>query len=176
MTFHSPVDVAEISLGVCFFLRQDCHKPKLSSRVGRHFRIDVSCLVTAGSVDVLFWLLLYIHCCFFHSLCRVQFFATPWTVARQPALSTGCPRQEYWSGLPFPSQGYALLHLLYVPAPSLLFPWSVLPGVGEFLSLCEDQFLVLLIFIVYLKLIFIKIDNRQGPTVYLLFDPLPGKA
>ena len=28
---------------------------------------------------------------------------TPWTVARQTPLSMGFPRQEYWSGLPFPS-------------------------------------------------------------------------
>ena len=32
-------------------------------------------------------------------------FATPWTVARQAPLSIGFPRQEYWSGLPFPSPG-----------------------------------------------------------------------
>ena len=31
--------------------------------------------------------------------------ATPWTVARQAPLSMGFPRQEYWSGLPFPSPG-----------------------------------------------------------------------
>ena len=31
--------------------------------------------------------------------------ATPWTVARQAPLSTGFSRQEYWSGLPFPSPG-----------------------------------------------------------------------
>ena len=30
---------------------------------------------------------------------------TPWTVARQAPLSTGFPRQEYWSGLPLPSPG-----------------------------------------------------------------------
>ena len=29
----------------------------------------------------------------------------PWTVARQAPLSMGFPRQEYWSGLPFPSSG-----------------------------------------------------------------------
>ena len=29
-------------------------------------------------------------------------FATPWTVARQAPVSMGFPRQEYWSGLPFP--------------------------------------------------------------------------
>ena len=33
----------------------------------------------------------------------VQLFATPWTVALQAPLSMGFPRQEYWSGLPFPS-------------------------------------------------------------------------
>ena len=32
-------------------------------------------------------------------------FVTPWTVACQAPLSIGFPRQEYWSGLPFPSLG-----------------------------------------------------------------------
>ena len=32
-------------------------------------------------------------------------FATPETVARQAPLSLRIPRQEYWSGLPFPSPG-----------------------------------------------------------------------
>ena len=31
--------------------------------------------------------------------------ATPWTVAHQAPLSRGFSRQEYWSGLPFPSPG-----------------------------------------------------------------------
>ena len=30
---------------------------------------------------------------------------TPWTVAHQAPLYIGFPRQEYWSGLPFPSPG-----------------------------------------------------------------------
>ena len=38
-------------------------------------------------------------------LCRVRLFATPWTIAHQVLLSMGFPRQEYWSGLPFPSPG-----------------------------------------------------------------------
>ena len=37
------------------------------------------------------------------SLSRVRLFATPWTVAHQAPLSMGFSRQEYWSGLPFPS-------------------------------------------------------------------------
>ena len=38
-------------------------------------------------------------------LSRVQLFATPWTIAYQAPLSMGFARQEYWSGLPFPSPG-----------------------------------------------------------------------
>ena len=36
-------------------------------------------------------------------LSRVQLFATLWTVAHQALSSMGFSRQEYWSGLPFPS-------------------------------------------------------------------------
>ena len=36
---------------------------------------------------------------------RVRLFVTPWTVACQAPLSMEFSRQEYWSGLPFPSPG-----------------------------------------------------------------------
>ena len=39
------------------------------------------------------------------SLSRVRLFATLWTVADQAPPSMGFSRQEYWSGLPFPSPG-----------------------------------------------------------------------
>ena len=39
------------------------------------------------------------------SLSCVQLFATLWTVAYQAPPSMGFSRQEYWSGLPFPSPG-----------------------------------------------------------------------
>ena len=39
------------------------------------------------------------------SLNRVLLFATPWNVAYQAPPSMGFSRQEYWSGLPFPSLG-----------------------------------------------------------------------
>ena len=39
------------------------------------------------------------------SLSRVWLFETPWTVADQAPPSMGFSRQEYWSGLPFPSSG-----------------------------------------------------------------------
>ena len=36
---------------------------------------------------------------------RIWLLTTSWTVAREAPLSTGLPRQKYWSGLPFPSPG-----------------------------------------------------------------------
>jgi len=36
----------------------------------------------------------------------VQLFATPWNVAHQVPLSMEFSRQEYWSGLAFPSPGH----------------------------------------------------------------------
>ena len=39
------------------------------------------------------------------SLSCVRLFVTPWTVAYQAPLSIGFSRQQYWSGLQFPSPG-----------------------------------------------------------------------
>ena len=45
-------------------------------------------------------------CCYVLShFSRIQLCATLWTVAYQAPLSMGFSRQEYWSGLPFPSPG-----------------------------------------------------------------------
>ena len=38
-------------------------------------------------------------------LSRVRLFATPWAIAYQTPPSMGFSRQEYWSGLLFPSPG-----------------------------------------------------------------------
>ena len=39
------------------------------------------------------------------SLSHVRLFVTQWTAAHQALQSMGFSRQEYWSGLPFPSPG-----------------------------------------------------------------------
>ena len=36
---------------------------------------------------------------------QLGLFATPWAIAHQAPLSMEFSRQEYWSGLPFPSPG-----------------------------------------------------------------------
>ena len=51
---------------------------------------------------------------------------TPWTVACQAPLSIGFPRQEYWSGLPFPPPGD-------LPNPGMELAFPVTPAlVGRF--------------------------------------------
>ena len=43
--------------------------------------------------------------CYPWTFCNLWTFCDPWTVAHQAPLSMGFSRQEYWSGLPFPSPG-----------------------------------------------------------------------
>ena len=50
------------------------------------------------------------------SLSCIRLVVTPWTVVYQASLSIGFSRQEYWSGLPFPSPGD-------LPNPGIE-PWS----------------------------------------------------
>ena len=69
-------------------------------------------------------------CVYAQPLGRVQLFATPGTVAHQVPLSTGFPRQEYWSGLPFPSPGHLLNPGIEPVSPALAgrFFTTVPPG------------------------------------------------
>ena len=66
--------------------------------------------------------------------------ATPWTVALHVPLSVGFSRQEYWSGLPFPSPGGIPnpgMELVSPPAlqtDSLPLTWMVI-----YLSLKEKE-------------------------------------
>ena len=51
---------------------------------------------------------------------RVRLLVILWTVAHQAPLSKGFSRQEYWSGLPFPSP-VNLPHPGTKPAPPYVF-------------------------------------------------------
>ena len=46
-------------------------------------------------------------------------FGIPWTVAHHAPLAIGFPRQEYWSGLPFPSPGDLLIPGIKAASPAL---------------------------------------------------------
>ena len=52
--------------------------------------------------SLLSWVLFFVYSL---SCILVQLLATPGTTAHQAPLSMEIPRQEYWSGLPFPSPG-----------------------------------------------------------------------
>ena len=57
-------------------------------------------------------------------LSHVQLFAIPWTVIYQAPLSIEFSRQEYWSGLTFPSPGN-------LPAPRIEPVSPVSPALAE---------------------------------------------
>ena len=54
-------------------------------------------------------------------LSHIQLSVTLWTVTLQASLSMGFPRQEFWSGLPFPPPGN-------LPNPGIELASSALAG------------------------------------------------
>ena len=58
-----------------------------------------------GKMFYLISIINHTMCVHAHVLSHVQFFVAPWTVAFQAPLSMEFPRQELWSGLPFPPPG-----------------------------------------------------------------------
>ena len=70
---------------------------------GLHFLLQ-GIFPTQGS-NLHLWCLLHWHVCVLSHVSRVQLFATLWTVAHQAPQSMGFSRQEYWSGLLFPTTG-----------------------------------------------------------------------
>ena len=56
-------------------------------------------------MTVFYEILVIIQFVIVQSLSLVRFFKTPWAVVRQAPLSIRFPRQNYWSGLLFPSPG-----------------------------------------------------------------------
>ena len=84
---------------VCHFLLQEIFLTQVSNHVS-----------SIGRQIIYYWAtrkarLLTIVIVIMKSLSRVRLVATPWTVANQAPPSMGFSRQEYWSGLPFPSPG-----------------------------------------------------------------------
>ena len=74
---------------------------------------------------------IYLGVCVLGHFRHVQLSATPWTMASQAPLSMGLSRQEYWSGLLFPSPmiKYEVSEVsevkLLSPVRLLETPWTV---------------------------------------------------
>ena len=103
-TLHSPVDCSSPGSSICGILhqgywnRQPFPSPEDIPNPGiepRSLAMQADSL-PSGSTTLL--------SCFSH----VRLFATPQTVIRQAPLSMGFSRQEYQSGLPFPSPSSTL--------------------------------------------------------------------
>ena len=72
------------------------------------------------------------------SLSHVRIFATPWTVAHQGSRSMGFSRQEYWSGLPFPSPGDLPNPRIKPGSPALQADALSSEPPGIFIELCQE--------------------------------------
>ena len=64
---------------------------------------DLGCVL--GLVNVEYCMQYVCMCTRMRAVSVMSDSATPWTVAHQVLLSMEFSRQEYWSGLPFPSPG-----------------------------------------------------------------------
>ena len=82
-----------MSDSVWFHRPQPTRLPRLWDSPGKNTGVGCHFLSNAGKWKVKM-----------KSLSRVQLLATPWTTAYQAPPSMGFSRQEYWSGVPLPSQ------------------------------------------------------------------------
>ena len=68
-------------------------------------------------------------------------FVTPRTVAHRAPLSMGFPRQEYWSGLPFPSPGDLPVPGIEPGSPALASGFFTTEPTGRPTHICSDPIL-----------------------------------
>ena len=84
---------------VCFFLKSSFSKPfQVHSKFEQKIHVPIY-----AQPPLLSTLPTWKWKCW--SLSHVQLFTTPWIIAHQASLSLELSRQEYWSGLLFPSPG-----------------------------------------------------------------------
>ena len=101
------------------------------------------------------------------SFSHVQLFGTPWTITYQAPLSMGFSRQEYWSGLPFPSPEVATFCLWGEDK----YASNLCPSVSKMVfSSCFFQIFLYLIFC-SLKIICLVVTFRHLSC--LVFPKLP---
>ena len=74
-------------------------------------------------------------------LSRGQLLVTPWNVAHQDPLSMEFSRQEYWTGMPFPSPGDLPDTGIEPYSPALQADSLPLTHQGSFISSCAWLFL-----------------------------------
>ena len=98
------------------------------------------------------------HCARAQLLSPVRLFVAPGTGASQAPLFMGFPRQEYWSGLPFPSPGH-LPHPKIKPASPAL--------AGGFFTTEPPRRLIFCCCCCYIHLFTFWISHLSGNTVFV---------
>jgi len=89
--------------------------------------------------------------------------AIPQTVAHQPPLSMRFPRQEHWSGLPFPSPGYLLNPEIKPRSPMLQ---AVFCFAGGFFTDWTTRKALLIIIIIHLLCLEL-VQHLLGVRLYI---------
>ena len=108
------------------------------------------------------------------SFSHVRLCVTPWTVAYQAPLSIGFSRQEYWSGLPFPSPGDLPNPGIEPRSTALQAECFTVRATGEYfhyMNMSQKEYPVVRgTFSIYFLCVFVKII-----LVYFLIvmDPIP---
>ena len=126
------------------------------------------CLFLVHIHRIIQYILFYIWKC--QSLSRVQLFVTPWTVACHAPLSMGFSKQEYWSGLPFPSPGDLPDQGLELGSPALAGDSS---PPGKIFYICFPSIkkklwdLSIIICIVFFFLLLCSVPLYEYITIYL---------
>ena len=59
------------------------------------------------------------------SLSSVRLLATPWTAAYQAPPSMGFSKQEYWSGVPLPSQSFYPYNAIFLFRSEDILGWGL---------------------------------------------------
>ena len=108
------------------------HNPQYSWEILIHLFLVVDILVRIVSTNINIISVTKLTCLILFLLFTCQVVsdssATPWTVARQVPLFMGFPRQEYWSGLPFPSPAHLPNPGIEPATPTLkrrFFTWAI---------------------------------------------------
>ena len=79
-------------------------------------------------------------------LSRVPLCVIPWTVARLAPLSIGFLRQEYWSGLPFPSPGSVPDPRIEPASPAVVGRFFTTETPGKLWCFCVSYRTLILLF------------------------------
>ena len=111
------------------------------------------------------------------SLSHVRFFVTLWTIAHHSPLSIEFSRQEYWSGLPFPSPGDLPNSVIKLGCPALQVDSLPAEPQGEhlkevsYLSFLYTTFVLISIHLIQWVLIVKRKrfrDHRHWITIYFI--------